>query len=323
VRSYPALLLTLAAVWSASYLFIKIGVDGGLSPAALMGLRTLIAAVALLGYLVVTIGADRTASELRAAWREVLVLGALNAAIPFWLVGWGETHVDSGIAAIAQATVPVFSLLIGLPFLPHERIGRLRVAGVFLGFVGVTLLVGGVPDRSWSTIVGTLAVVLSSVFYASAGIYGQLRVSSFSGPVLGAASMIGGTLYLAPAALLDPPSELPSTGAIASVIALGLLGSALSQLLLFRVIALYGARRLTLVTYLMPGFAVVYGAVLLDEPLTAAALGGMVLILVGAAFGSGAVDRSLRFRRVPVGASPSVPRRSPSLRQRDGLPPRR
>jgi drug/metabolite transporter (DMT)-like permease len=299
VRSYPALLLSLAALWGASYYFIKVGVEGGLDPSPLMALRALIAAVALLAYLLPALGPATALRELLSVWREGVVLGALNAALPFWLVAWGETHIDSGVAAVAQATVPICSLLIGLRFLPHERIGGLRWAGVGLGLVGVALLVGGMPGRDAWTVAGTLAIVLASVCYASAGIYGQLRLrGTATGPVLATASMIGGFLILMPPALLDLPTERPTNGAIASVLALALLGTALAQLLLFRMIGLYGARRLSLVTYLMPGFALAYGAVLLDEPLTGAALGGLTLILAGVALGSGAVGERLRQRAV-------------------------
>ena len=164
---YWPLILTLAAAWGASYLFIKVGVDGGFSPAALMASRALIAGAVLLGYLAVTVGRATAWARLRQTWREAIVLGALNAAAPFWLVAWGETHIDSSIAAIAQATVPIFSLLIGLRFLPHERVGPLRIAGVCLGLAGVVLIAGVAPAGNAWAVAGTLAVVLASVFYAS------------------------------------------------------------------------------------------------------------------------------------------------------------
>jgi drug/metabolite transporter (DMT)-like permease len=300
VNRYPTLLLSLAALWGASYLFIEVGVDEGFSPASLMFARTAIAATALLAYLVVTTGARRALADVRAAWREALVLGALNAAVPFWLVAWGQTRIDSGVAAIAQATVPICSLLIGLPFLPHERISTLRWAGVGLGLLGVAVLAGGTPDASVATAVGTLAVVLASACYASAGIYGQLRISGRPGPVLATASMIGGAVLLAIPALVDPGGE-PSPAAVGSLLALALLGTALAQLLLFRIIRFFGARRLSLVTYLMPGFALLYGALLLDEEVTPASIGGLVLILAGVALGSGAVGRGRQALR--AGAS--------------------
>lgn len=290
MNRYPTLLLTLAALWGASYLFIEVGVDGGFSPASLMFARTAIAAIALFSYLAATTGTRRAVADLRAAWREALVLGALNAAVPFWLVAWGQTRIDSGVAAIAQATVPICSLLIGLPFLPHERISAVRWAGVGLGLLGVGVLAGGSPDATAATVVGTLAVVLASACYASAGIYGQLRISGRPGPVLATASMVGGSTLLAVPALADPGAD-PTTAAVGSLLALALLGTALAQLLLFRIIRFYGARRLSLVTYLMPGFALLYGALLLDEEVTPAAIGGLVLILAGVALGSGAIGR--------------------------------
>jgi len=290
---YWPLILLLASVWGASYLFIKVGVDGGFSPGALMCARALIAAAVLLAYLLATIG--RTAfSRLREAWRQSLVLGFMNAAAPFWLVAWGETRIDSGLAGIAQATVPLFSVLIGLRFLPHERIGAARMVGVGLGLVGVVLIVGGAPDGGAWAVAGTLAVILASVFYASAAIYGQLHLSkTVSGPVLATGNMLAAGVMLLPLAIISPPTSMPTTGAIASLVLLALLGTALAQLILFRVITLFGARRLSLVTYLMPGFAVVYGALILDERVSSSALVGLALILVGVSLGSG----TLRLRR--------------------------
>ncbi len=303
-RRYWPLILTLASVWGASYLFIKVGVEGGLSPGALMAARALLAGVVLLGYLAVRLGAGTAVLRLREAWRESLVLGLLNAALPFWLVAWGEKHIDSGTAGIAQATVPIFSLLIGLRFLPHERVGPARVFGVCLGLGGVALLAGVAPGGDVWAVAGTLAVVLASVFYASAGIYGQLRLrGTTSGPVLATGSMLAAGVMLLPLALAQPPTSLPTAGAIGSLLLLALLGTVLGQLILFRVIALFGARRFSLVTYLMPGIALVYGALVLDEQISPEALMGLALILLGVALGSGTIR--LRRRRAIEAASPT------------------
>ena len=291
---YWPLLLSLAALWGASYLFIKVGVDGGFSPGALMAARTLLAGAVLFGYLAATLGGGTAVARLREAWREAIALGLLNAALPFWLIAWGEQYIDSGAAGIAQATVPIFSLLIGLRFLPHERIGPARIAGVCLGLVGVAFVAGGTPDGGTMAVIGTLAVVLASVFYASAGIYSQLHLKgTISGPVLATGSMLAGGVILLPLAIAQPPTSLPTPGAIGSLLLLSLLGTALAQLLLFRVVRLFGARRLSLVTYLLPGFALAYGALILDERVNRSALIGLALILLGVALGSG----SLRLRR--------------------------
>ncbi len=302
-RRYWPLILVLASAWGASYLFIKVGVEGGLSPGALMAARALLAAAVLVAYLAFTLGGRTAAQQLLGTWRAALVLGALNAAVPFWLVAWGEKHIDSGVAAIAQATVPICSLLIGFRFLPHERVGATRIAGIGLGLVGVGLVAGVAPGGDAWAVAGTLAIVLASVFYASAGIYGQLRIRGTSGPVLATGSMLAGGVMLLPLAAAEPPTSMPSTGALLSLLALSLLGTALAQLILFRVIELFGARRLSLVTYLMPGFALVYGALVLDESIGAAALGGLALILLGVALGSGA----LRLRRAPAEPATTPP----------------
>ena len=286
-RYWPNLIL-LAAVWGASYLFIKVAVDE-IEPAPMMATRLLLAAAVLLGYLVARVGAATAYAELRSAWRALAVLGVINAAVPFWLVAWGEKHIDSGIAAIAQASVPIFALLLGLRFLPHERVTRGRIAGVALGIVGVGVLAGFHPDGGWWAVAGTLAIVLASLSYAGGAVFGQRTVSSVRGPVLAAGSMLVGGLVLLPFALFQIPDAVPSWEATASVLALTLLGTALAQLILFRMLAQHGSARMTLVTYLMPGFAVVYGALLLDEEITAAALAGLALILAGVALASGKV----------------------------------
>ena len=299
-RGYWPLLLGLAALWGASYLFIKVGVEGGLPPGAMMASRSLLAGVLLAGYLVATTGASRTASAVAAAWVPSLVLGAINGAIPFWLVAWGEQHVDSGIAAIAQATVPIFSILVGLRFLPQERISPLRLAGVGVGLAGVAVLAGGEPAAGGWAVAGTLAVVVASVFYASAGIYGQLRIRDIPGPVLATGSMLASAMFLLPLAVLDLPEPDPTAWAVVSLLALTIGGTAAAQLILFRVLRLYGARKLSLVTYLMPGFALVYGTLLLDEPVTMAAVAGLALILLGVALGSGALRPRRRIAEVPA-----------------------
>ncbi len=297
---YWPLLLTLASLWGASYLFIKVGVDGGFSPGALMTARTVIAGGVLFAYLVATIGTRTAVRRLREAWRQAIALGFLNAAAPFWLVAWGEQHIPSGSAGIAQATVPIFSLLIGLRFLPGERIGAGRVVGVCIGLVGVAFVAGGAPGSGAIAVIGTLAVVLASMFYASAAIYSQLHLTgTISGPVLATGSMLAGGLILLPLAILDPPTSMPTSGAIGSLLLLALLGTALAQLVLFRTVGLFGARRMSLVTYLMPGFALGYGALILDERVNASALIGLALILLGVALGSGSLR--LRRRRVESG----------------------
>ena len=299
---YWPMLLTLAAVWGASYLFIKVAVDE-IEPAPMMAFRTLVAAAVLLAYVVSRLGRERALRDLRTAWRHCLVLGVLNAALPFWLIAWGEQHIDSGLAAVVQASVPIFNALLVLRFLPHERLTRTQALGLAIGLLGVGVVTGIHPEGGTLAIVGALAVVLSSLSYASGGVYGQRAVRGTPGPVLAAGSMLVAGVILTPFALFQLPETAPSLEATASLLALTLLGTALAQLILFRMLALHGSARLSLVTYLMPGFALVYGALILDEAIGAATLVGLALILGGVALASGA----LRLPRREAAAAGSPP----------------
>ena len=293
------MLLLLAAMWGASYLFIKVAVED-IPPAAMTELRVLLAGVLLAAYLAFRMGVARALRELRAAWLPCLVLGVINAALPMGLVAWGETHIDSSVAGIAQSTVPIFTFLLAARFLPHEPVGALRIAGVALGFLGVALLAGFHTESGWWAAAGTLAVVVSSLSYASGGIYGQLRVHETPGPVLAAGNMLAAAIVLLPLAIADPPTQAPGASAVAGLVGLILIPTFAGQLMLFRILRLYGSRKLSIVTYLMPAFAVVYGAVLLDESITVAMLGGCALILLGVALASGQRFFSARIQEEPA-----------------------
>jgi drug/metabolite transporter (DMT)-like permease len=299
-RSYIWMISFLAAVWGASYLFIKVAVDE-IEPTAMMFFRLVVAAALLVPFLLAQTGPRRGLEELRAAWRPGLALGVVNAAVPFTLIGWGEKHIDSGVAAIANSTVPLFVVLLAIRFRPSERATGGRLAGVLIGFAGVTVLAGGNPEGSWWAVAGTLAVVLASFAYAIGQLYGQARTADTRGPVLATAAMIAGALVLLPFALVQLPDETPGWKAVASVAALAVLGTALAQLVLFRALRLHGSARTSLVTYLLPVTALFYGVVLLGEELTPAVLGGLALILLGVALGSGALRLS---RRAPVAQPP-------------------
>jgi drug/metabolite transporter (DMT)-like permease len=289
VRGYVPLLLLLAAIWGSSYLFIKVAVRD-VPPAAMVELRLLFAVPLLVGYLAAQVGGREALSELRRVGRAGIVLGLANAALPFTLIAWGEQHVDSGVAAIANATVPIFVVLLALHFSPEERVTRLQAAGIVLGIVGVAVLAGFNPTGGWWAVAGTLAVVLSSVSYAAANLYAGKRVGKLAtGPVLAAASMLAALVLLAPLALVRLPAATPSWQAVASIAALGIGGTAFAQIVFYRLLRLYGSARSSLVAYLLPVTALAYGAVLLDEPVTAATLAGLVLILAGVAIGSGRV----------------------------------
>lgn len=294
-RRYAFLLVVLGAIWGSSYLFIKVGVRD-LSPAALIELRLLCAAPVLVVFAWRRYGWR----ALVRGWKEGLVLAVVNAAVPFTLIAWGEKYVDSGTAAVANSSVPIFVALLAFFFVPSERSTGVRLVGVLLGLVGVSILAGVHPQGGWHGTIGIAAIVLASVSYATANLYAGRRMA-VGGPVLAAVSMTGAFVLLLPLALVTLPAHAPGWKPVGSAVALGLLGTALAQILSYRMIRMYGSSRSVLVAYMLPAFALFYGAVLLGEALTLQKLAGLVLIGAGVGLGSGALRiASGRVRRAPA-----------------------
>jgi drug/metabolite transporter (DMT)-like permease len=291
-RGYIPLLTLLSFLWGASYLFIKVA-GRELQPAPMMLARILVAAAVLLAFL-------WWRGELGGLRAPVgaYALGLFNSAIPFTLIAWGERHIDSGLAAIANASVPIWVALLAIRWRRDERSTGSRGAGILLGLAGVAVLSGAAPGGGWWGIAGTLAVVLASLSYAISTLYGQRLIEGLTGPVLSTTALLGGAAALLPLAILQAPHDVPGAKTIACVLALALLGTAAAQLVWFRLLRLYGSARASLVTYLLPVTALLYGVMLLDEPLTAPELAGLALILAGVALGSGGVPLSRRERTV-------------------------
>jgi drug/metabolite transporter (DMT)-like permease len=281
-------------------MFIKVAVDE-IEPTAMMFLRVVLAAAVLVPILFATVGARRALADIRSMGWGAFVVGLLNMSLPFVLIAWGEKHIDSGIAAIANASVPIFVALLALRFNPGERVRGLRLAGILVGFAGVGVLAGLNPEGGWWAVAGTLAVVVASLSYAASNHYVQHRFALTAPLVITAASCLAGALILLPFAAVQVPDETPSWEALASVAVLGILGTAIALLFFYRMLSSYGATRASLVTYLLPPTALLYGALILDEPITLNAVLGLALILAGVALGSGL----FRFpRREPLPATP-------------------
>src|SRR5919108_6011117 len=299
VRGYVPLLLIVAGIWGASYLFIKVAVRE-IEPTAMMDLRLLLAAAVLLPVLALRLGVGGALAEVRGTGGGAFILGVTNMAVPFVLIAWGEKHIDSGVAAIANATVPIFVALLAIRFNPGERVRGWRLVGVAMGLVGVGVLAGVDPEGGWWGVAGTLAVVVASLSYASANLYTQHRFPTTSPLVITAASSVAASVVLLPFALLQLPDELPGWKTFASVAALGVGGTAVALIFFYRMLVHYGASRASLVTYLLPPFALVYGVVFLDEEVTLNALLGLLLILTGVALGSGVVRLVRRREAAPA-----------------------
>ena len=301
-RGYLPMLVFLSALWGSSYMFIKVAVDE-IAPTAMISLRLLVAGSLLFAVLAVQSGGVRGAvAGVRDVGRGGLVLGVINSALPFTLIAWGETHIESGVAGIANASVPIFVVLLALRFNPAERVTGWRLGGVMVGIVGVGVLAGFHPSGGWWAVAGVGAITLASLSYAAANLYAQHHYTRVNVIALAAATHCAAALVILPFGLARLPSEVPSWKALGSVLALAVLGTSVASLVHYRMVTWYGSSRTTMVTYLIPAFALFYGVVILDEALTANAVLGLALILGGVALGSGLVRMR---RREPLPASPT------------------
>jgi drug/metabolite transporter (DMT)-like permease len=291
------MLLALAAVWGASFMFIKIGVRE-LEPATLVCVRLGLGALALLPVALVTLGGRAVVREARAAWRPLVAIGLVNSAIPITSISWAETHIDSGLTAVIQASAPLFTALLALRFARHDRVGGARFAGLLVGFGGVALLVGAQPRGD---IVAALAVSFSAFCYAVAAIYSARALVDVPPLVSAIGALTAASLALLPIALLQLPSHFPSWEVTGAVLALAIGGTSLGYVLYYALLAGAGASRSILITYLVPALALGYGAVFLGEPVTGIAVGGLALVLAGVALGTGVV-RTARGREQAVQA---------------------
>ncbi|MFL6020029.1 MAG: EamA family transporter [Gaiellaceae bacterium] len=289
-RRNLVMLLSLAALWGSSFMFIKVAVRE-VAPAEVAFGRVLVGTLTLIPALPFVVGWRRGWASLRQFALPLLMLGIFNAALPFWLLAWSEQKLDSGLAAVLQASMPLFTALLIWHFRRHERVTGARLVGVVVGFVGVVLLVGAQPRGD---VLSALAVLLTAFLYAASSVYAGVRLRETPAIVTSFGALGFATLVTLPVGIAQWPAETPSWKAIGSIVALGAAGLSVAYLLYFTLIVAAGAPYAALVTYLVPALALLYGAVFLDEAVTASALGGLALILAGVALGTGV----LRVRRL-------------------------
>jgi drug/metabolite transporter (DMT)-like permease len=269
-----SLLLVLGAIWGASYLFIKIGLRD-LSPSMVAFVRIALAALVLLP--VAAFQGALAGVRARAGW--LALVGAVQVAGPFFLISAGEEEISSSLAGILVASAPLFTAVLAIWVDHEERSQGLRLAGVLVGFAGVALLLG--VDVGGSAMLGGLAVVLASLGYAIGGFLVKHRLTGVAPLGMSAAVMVASTIFLLPPALLTAPESAPGLGPAAAVAVLGVLGTGIAFVIFYGLIASVGPARAFLVTYIAPGFAVAYGALLLSEEVTVATMSGLTLILSG------------------------------------------
>lgn len=284
-RRHLIMLAALAAIWGSSFLFIVIALRD-LAPSTLILLRMASGALALAVY--VRLAGHRLA-QLRPYALPLALLALINTAVPFFLIAWGQQYIDSGLAAIFNASAPLFTALFALSIDRTQRVTGTRLAGVVLAFGGVVLLVGFELGGGERAVAGALAVVAASACYGIGGLYAGRRFAGLPPALVAYGSLAWATLYVLP--LGAAQAAMPGWEALLSVLYLGVAATGFAYLLYFGLIAGAGASKAVLVTYLVPSLALLYGAVFLDERLTAVSLAGLALVLTGVALGTGTVRR--------------------------------
>jgi drug/metabolite transporter (DMT)-like permease len=288
-----ARLALLAAIWGASFLFMRIAVPP-LGPFATAWLRVALAGVALLAWLrFAGVGLG-----WRAHWRTYLAVGLLNSAAPFALWGFAAVHLPASYLVVLNATSPLFGALVAAAWL-RERVGGRAALGLLAGVAGVAMLVGlgpiGVsPDVLAAIGAGTLA----ALFYAVAAAYMRRRAAGVDAAAVATGSQIGAALLLAPFAAAVPPAAWPTPGEWLAVAALGVACTGAAYALYFRLIADVGPTRALTVTFLIPVFGMLWGALFLGEVITPVMAAGGACVLAGTALilrpGVAAPSRAMR-----------------------------
>ncbi len=276
----------LSIAWGASFLFIKIAL-ADLSPLMVGWLRLVIASLTLW---IIALLARLRPRFSRRAWLTLAAMGLFNNSLAFVLIPWGEQYIDSGLAAILNSTVPLFTIVLAHFFLFDERLSARRLGGLVLGFAGVVLLMAPpiiASGGDWLTaksVQGSLAVILASACYAIATVIGR-RFLRGEPPVLTAATQLSfGMLWLLPLVLLTnslgslATMSMPTWG---SMLWLGVVGSGFAYLLYFSLLRNVGATQVVVVTYVLPLIGVTLGVLILGEQLTWTMLAGLALILGG------------------------------------------
>ncbi|MGI8864459.1 MAG: DMT family transporter [Solirubrobacteraceae bacterium] len=271
------LFAAVSTLWGIPYLFIKIGVDGGVPPVLLAWARIALAAIVLLGLA----GHAGVLRGLRGHWRYVIAYGVIELSIPFPLIATGERYVASSLAAIIIAAVPLLVALLALRFDDDERATGHRLVGLVIGLLGVVLLVGLDASGSVKSLAGAGAILLAAVGYAGGPMILKRHLVELDPRATMGASLAVAAIVLTPLAVIDVPARSPTKGAIAAVVVLGLVCTALAFVLMAVLIAEIGPGRAVVITYVNPIIAVALGVTLLGEQPGAGAVAGLLLILAG------------------------------------------
>ena len=291
-----ARLLLLAAIWGSSFLLIKVALED-LGPLQIVAGRLVLGAA----FLMVVLKARNMSLPVgRDVWRALVLMAIVSNLIPFTLISWGEESITSSLAAILNATTPLFTAAIASLVLEGERLTPLRAGGIALGFVGVAVIVG--VDVGGSEVLGELAVVGASLSYGLGFVYARRRlVGRADGPIaLSAGQLLIAAAIATPLAAVGGGDLHLSPLATLCVAALGIAGTGLGYILYYSLVTNVGATSASFVTYLLPIFGVLLGATLLDESLGLNTVIGAALVIAGIAVAENAARRPAPASEEPV-----------------------
>jgi drug/metabolite transporter (DMT)-like permease len=273
------LILILSVIWGGSFFFVGVAVKE-MTPLTIVLCRVGFASMILLAVVRLT---GRKIPASPGVWGAFCVLGAMNNLIPFSLIVWGQTHIDSSLASILNATTPIFSVVLAHLLTREERLTVNRMVGVLIGWMGVTMLIGIESLGGFGIhVMGQLAVVAASVAYACAAIYGR-RFRAMDPVVVSTGMLCCSTVMMLPMALIveQPWHLLPGAATWAALLGLSAVSTSLAYIIYFRVLAVAGATNILLVTFLIPASAILLGVMVLGERPGWNAFGGMALIFMG------------------------------------------
>jgi drug/metabolite transporter (DMT)-like permease len=288
-------LLLLAMLWGGSFLFMRMAApEFGAMP--MVETRVVVAS----RFLIVLAQREGKVREMLANWRGIAFVGIANSAIPFTLFAFAILSITAGVGSILNATSPLFGALIAFLWL-GDRLPALRVLGLVIGFAGVMVLVGGKPSfeaggDGWAVVLALAA----SMSYGIGPNFIKLRLSAVSPLAIATGSQIAASIVVLPLAIAFWPDRPPSAGAWGAAIALGVACTGLAYMLYFRLIANVGPTRAIAVTFLIPAFGMLWGALFLGEPVTAKMIAGCAVVLFGTALATGVIGASAKAK--PAGA---------------------
>lgn len=302
-----AQLFILAAFWGGSFLFIRVGVtDFGVAP--LMALRVGIGAAFLLIVLFSRRPAREAIGTLRARAWPLLIVGILNSAAPFCLFAWAELTLSAGVTSVINATTPLWGAVVAYVWL-KDRLSGLRVAGLVIGFAGVVALVwdqiashAGDGASTTSAALAALAALVASALYGVAASYTKRHLTGVDPLTVAAGTMTAATLVLAPFAVATWPVNAISMHAWGAVLALGVACTGVAYLMFFRLIASIGPARAITVTFVIPVFGILWGALFLGERVSIGMVEACVAILIGTSLATGFIKRLPGFAARQSGA---------------------